>query len=418
MWLADRPAECVCARCLCRRVRHGSPIDRSKVWEEKAIKQGAPTVMEEEEAAPEPPLRDTEDSAAAGGVVGDAAAEDADVAAGDAAGAQTATEDVTMGSVQETAEEARAAFEAAAQAAAQAEGGTRQDDDDDGACASSRPHMPLVYDRSRVVDEDDDEDLDGDAEQHATTAEAASAAGDAVALSSVNSGVAGPSWAAYASEARAPAVHLAGVHVVTPREQYAGDVGRLCELSDAYARGANRAEAADEAASSAAASSTASADAASNAAASSAAASSAAASSAAASSAAADGLAADGMVAGGVAWRGSAHDPQDGLTRGVGMAMAWMRVPEDEGSPEHADETEWARQKQVEAAAKAQHTRWLRNRFRARLEAEKVYRSLRFSRGCMLTWAGTLVSQDEAREMLRSEFGVCVCVYGCEYCRA
>ena len=61
---------------------------------------------------------------------------------------------------------------------------------------------------------------------------------------------------------------------------------------------------------------------------------------------------------------------------------------------------------------------WLRDRFRARLEAEKDDPFLRLNRNCMLAWAGSLVSQKEARDMLRREFGACDCRGSCEHCRA
>ena len=100
------------------------------------------------------------------------------------------------------------------------------------------------------------------------------------------------------------------------------------------------------------------------------------------------------------------------------MAAAWgvTEVAAEDAEPV---ETEWARQRRVDAAAKVQHMDWLRGRFRARLEAEKDDRSLRLHRSCMLSWAGTLVSEAEARDMLKREFGVCVCPFGvCEHCRA
>ena len=90
----------------------------------------------------------------------------------------------------------------------------------------------------------------------------------------------------------------------------------------------------------------------------------------------------------------------------------------DGGTAETA-ETEPQRQRRVNAAAKDHRTVWLRDRFCARLEAEKDDPGLRLNRNYMLTWTGSLVSQKEARDMLRREFGcVCDCRGSCEHCRA
>ena len=113
----------------------------------------------------------------------------------------------------------------------------------------------------------------------------------------------------------------------------------------------------------------------------------------------------------------------DGIARHYEMSVAWGMTHADElkatddGTAETA-ETEPQRQRRVNAAAKDHHTVWLRDRFRARLEAEKDDPGLRLNRNCMLTWAGSLVSQKEVRDMLRRELGACDCRVSCEHCRA
>ena len=94
-----------------------------------------------------------------------------------------------------------------------------------------------------------------------------------------------------------------------------------------------------------------------------------------------------------------------------------MRIHGTDCSTAETIETVPQRQRRVNAAAKEQHTVWLRDRFRARLEAEKDDPGLRLNRNCMLFWA-SLVSQKEVRYMLRREFGACGCRGSCEHCRA
>ena len=101
--------------------------------------------------------------------------------------------------------------------------------------------------------------------------------------------------------------------------------------------------------------------------------------------------------------------------------VTWGLTHADElksAEPAETAETEWARKQRVNAAAKDRQMVWLRDRFCARLEAEKDDPTLRLHRNCMLAWAGSLVSQKEVRDMLRREFGVCDCRGSCEPCRA
>ena len=113
-------------------------------------------------------------------------------------------------------------------------------------------------------------------------------------------------------------------------------------------------------------------------------------------------------------WPGLGSNIYDEIARHYGMSVTWGMAHADElkatdGGTAETAETEPQRQRRVNAAAKDHHTVWLRDRFRARLEAEneKDDPGLRLNRNCMLTCAWSLASQKEARDMLRREFGAC-----------
>ena len=113
-------------------------------------------------------------------------------------------------------------------------------------------------------------------------------------------------------------------------------------------------------------------------------------------------------------WPGLGHDMRDRIARDYGMAVAWGLTHGDELRDELEEtETEWERQRRVDAKAKAAAEDRLRAEIVRRLQREKEGTARRHERGLTTCYNRSV----DVRAIWR-EFGECNCAYrgSCDLC--